>query len=64
METITITLRVKTFLEKIPKRLGANYLTSADLASLKESALFMYYSIPAVKKRLGLGQRAKRLILM
>ena len=45
METIT----VKTFQEKIPKRLGANYLTSADLASL--SASFMYYTIPAVKKK-------------
>ena len=49
-------ITVETFREKIPKRLDAQYLSSADLASLKESDPFMYYSIPAVKKAVWEGK--------
>ena len=41
---------VDTFQEKIPKQLDVHRLTPDDLATLKESDPFMYYSIPAVKQ--------------
>ena len=48
---------VDTFREKTPKQLEARrHLTSADLASLKESDPFMYYSIPSVKKAVWEGR--------
>ena len=44
------TIVVDTFREKIPQQLDRSLLTSADLANLKETDAFMYYSIPAVKQ--------------
>lgn len=49
---------VDTFRDKIPKQLETHHLTPDDLATLKESDPFMYYSIPAVKQAMWEGKDA------
>ncbi|KAL3804652.1 hypothetical protein HJC23_008467 [Cyclotella cryptica] len=49
-ENVDFVFPVATVFEKTLKKLDIKDITSSDLASLKKSDPFMYYSIPAIRK--------------